>query len=82
MRLKLRMFEKIFQEPCYKGAIKMRYILFVCCLCLAGCAPTINCDDWTQMLSTDRDVRYRWLQQCRTVNKKVRVNGVEQVEPK
>ncbi len=60
----------------------MRYILFVCFVCLAGCAPKINCDDETQMLSADRDVRYRWLQKCRTVNKKVRVNGVEQAQPK
>ena len=59
----------------------MRYILVLCCLCLTGCAPKINCDDATQMLSKDRDVRYRWLQQCRTVNKKVRVNGVEQAKP-
>lgn len=59
----------------------MRYILLVCCLGLAGCAPKINCNDETQMLSSDRDVRYQWLQQCRTVNKKVRVNGVEQAQP-
>ncbi len=60
----------------------MRYIPLLCLflLCLTGCAPKINCNDSSQMLSSDRDVRYRWLQKCRTVDKKVRINGVEQVQ--
>ncbi len=70
----------ISKNWCFQGVMKMRYIFLLCCLCLVGCAPKVNCDDETQMLSSDRDVRYRWLQKCRTVDKKVRINGVEQVQ--
>lgn len=54
----------------------MRYLLVLFFISLAGCAATvIDCDDATQMLSSDRQVRYQWLQQCRQANRKVMVNG-------
>lgn len=57
----------------------MRYLLLLLLFVMAGCAGTaINCDDATQMLSSDQQVRYQWLQQCKDANRKVTVNGEEQ----
>lgn len=47
-------------------------------LCLVGCGTKIDCGDNTQMLSPDRDVRAAWLQQCKEVNRRVKINGAVQ----